>query len=85
MESRKNAAHRHECAHCGGKVGIRTSKELHMHLRTVYLQCRVCGWKGVAELHVKHDLARPAVVNREAVLPLAPAAMFRESLKDAVA
>lgn len=73
------------CAHCGGRVQTRTSKELHIHLRTVYLQCQGCGWKGVGELHIKHDLARPCVYNREALLPLAPAAIFRESLKDAVA
>lgn len=73
------------CAHCGGRVMTRTSKEQHFHLRTVYLQCQGCGWKGVGELHIKHDLARPCVVNREALLPLAPLAMFRNSLKDAVA
>lgn len=77
MQAKEN---KQECPHCKGKVQTRSSKAVHVHLRIVYLQCQICGWKAVGELQLKHDLARPSVVNKEAVLPLAPVSVYRDSI-----
>lgn len=79
----KNTTYKLQCAHCGSGVKVRTSCGLHPHLRIMYVQCQGCGWKGIGELTMKFDIARPAYPNEEALLPLAPAVVYREALKQA--
>ncbi|WP_431483703.1 ogr/Delta-like zinc finger family protein [Pseudomonas solani] len=72
------------CPHCQSKMRIRTSDGKHIFLRVAYLQCtnEACGWSVRAQFEMTHEMSPSGMPNPTVQLPVAPAALRRESMRN---
>lgn len=61
---------RSRCPHCEALMLVRTSKNIHPLLKTLYLQCKnfECGFTCAASLEIVHTISPSASPNPEIVL-----------------
>jgi hypothetical protein len=71
------------CAHCHGRMRIRTSEGTHIFLRVAYLQCtnEACGWSVRGEFEMTHEMSPSGMANPSVRLPVASVVMRRQAMK----
>lgn len=72
------------CAHCRGRMRIRTSEGTHIFLRVAYLQCtnEACGWSVRAEFEMTHEMSPSGMANPTVRLPIADVALRRAAMSN---